>query len=91
MFLATRNPKNYGLPELEDWIEIGASPRATVNFPRASKVLAFFEGRNFVSMDDIKRLAIPILRHRLILSYEAQAENITIEKIINKILKNLEV
>ena len=62
------------LPELEDWIEIGASPRATVNFPKAARVLAFFEGRDFVSIDDIKRVAIPILRHRLILSYEAQAE-----------------
>lgn len=89
--LATRNPKNYGFPEMTDWIELGASPRATVNFPRAGKALAFFEGRKFVSIDDIKRLALPILRHRLILSYEAQAENITTEHIINKILKYLEV
>ena len=87
--LATRNPENYGLPELEDLIEIGASPRATVNFPKAIKTLAFFEGRNFVSMDDVRKLALPILRHRLILSYEAQAENITPDQIINKILKDL--
>ena len=91
IILATRNPKHYGFPELEDWIEIGASPRATVNFPKATQTLAFFEGRNFVSMDDVKRLALPILRHRLILSYEAQAENITEEQIINKVLKDLEV
>ena len=58
---------------------------------KAAKTLAFFEGRNFVSMDDIKRVALPILRHRLILSYEAQAENITEEKIIMSILKELEV
>lgn len=89
--LATRNPKHYGFPELEDWIEIGASPRATVNFPKAAQALAFFEGRNFVSIDDIKRLAVPILRHRLILSYEALAENVTEEQVINKILKDLEV
>lgn len=89
--LATRNPKNYGFPELTDWIELGASPRATVNFPKAGKALAFFENRKFVSIDDIKRLALPILRHRLILSYEAQAESITEEQIINKILKYLEV
>lgn len=89
--LATRNPKHYGFPEIEDWIEIGASPRATVNFPKAAQALAFFEGRNFVSIDDVKRLALPILRHRLILSYEAQAENITEEQIINKISKDLEV
>ena len=91
LVLATRNPKQYGFPEIEDWLEIGASPRATVNFPKAIQALAFFEGRNFVSLDDVKRLALPILRHRLILSYEAQAENITEEQIINKILKDLEV
>jgi len=89
--LATRQPKNYGFPELEAWIEIGASPRATVNFPKAAQALAFIEGRNFVTIDDIKRLATPILRHRLILSYEALAENVTEEQVIKQILKNLEV
>ena len=53
--------------------------------------MAFFEGRDFVSIDDVKRVAIPILRHRLILSYEAQAEELSVEKIISKIVKNLEV
>ena len=91
LVLTTRNPKHHGFPEIEDWIEIGASPRATVNFPKAAQALAFFEGRNFVSIDDIKRLAFSILRHRLILSYEAQAENITEEQVISKILKDLEV
>ena len=91
LVLATRNPKNYALPELEDLIEVGASPRATVNFPKAAKAMAFFEGRDFVSIDDVKRVAIPILRHRLILSYEAQAEELSVEKIISKIVKNLEV
>lgn len=89
--LATRHPKNYALPELEDLIEVGASPRATVNLPRAAQALAFFEGRNFVSIDDVKRVAVPILRHRLILSYEAQAEEVTAEKVINKILKDIGV
>ena len=91
LVLASRKPKNYGFPELEDWIEIGASPRATVNFPKAIQSLAFFEGRDYVSIDDVKRMALPILRHRLILSYEAQAENITEEQVIHKILKDLEV
>ncbi len=90
LVLATRSPKHYGLPELEDWIEVGASPRATVNFPKAARAMAFFEGRNFVSIDDVKRLAFPILRHRLIMSYEAQAENITEERVISAILKGLE-
>ncbi|MDE0091797.1 MAG: MoxR family ATPase [Oligoflexia bacterium] len=91
LVLASRKPKNYGFPELEGWIEIGASPRATVNFPKAIQALAFFEGRDFVSIDDVKRMALPILRHRLILSYEAQAEGITEEQVIRKILKDLEV
>ena len=91
LVLATRKPKHYGFPELEDWIEIGASPRATVNFPKAVRSLAFFEGRDFVSIDDVKRMAFPILRHRLILSYEAQAEGITAEKVIHKVLKDLGV
>ena len=91
LVLATRKPKNYALPELEDLIEVGASPRATVYFPKAARAMAFFEGRDFVSIDDVKRVAIPILRHRLILSYEAQAEELSSEKIISKIVKNLEV
>ena len=91
LVLASRQPKNYGFPELEDWIEIGASPRATVNFPKAIQALAFFERRDFVSIDDVKRMALPVLRHRVILSYEAQAEGITEDKVIHKILKDLEV
>lgn len=91
LVLATRQAKHYGFPELDDWIDIGASPRATVNLPKAVQALAFFENRNFVSLDDVKRLALPILRHRIILSYEAQAENITEKQVIDKILKELEV
>ena len=91
LVLTTRKPKNYGFPELDSLIEIGASPRATVGFPKAVKALAYIEGRDFVSLDDIKRLAFLILRHRLILSYEAQAEEITEDQIIHKITKDLEV
>lgn len=88
---ATRSPKEYGFPELEDLIEIGASPRATVNFPPACRVQALFNGRNYVSASDIKAVALPILRHRLILSYEAQAENITSDEIILKLLKGISI
>ena len=91
LVLATRNPKSYGFPELNALIEIGASPRATVGFPKAAKALAYLEGRDFVSLDDIKRLAFLILRHRLILSYEAQAEEITEDKIIHQLITGLEV
>lgn len=91
LVLATRKPKNYGFPELSSLIEIGASPRATVGFPKSAKALAYLEGRDFVSLDDIKRLSFLILRHRLILSYEAQAEEVTEDQIIHKIIKDLEV
>ena len=91
LVLATRAPRDYGLPELESSIELGASPRATVSFPKAGQALALLEGKDFVSMDNIKKLALPILRHRLILSYEAQAENITEDQVIRKILKELEL
>ena len=86
---ATRDPVACGLPEVKEWIETGASPRATVNFPKAARALAFLEGRDFVSLDDIKRLAPCLLRHRLILSYEAEAENISADQIIGNILKEL--
>lgn len=89
--LATRKPKEYGLPELEDLIEIGASPRATVFFPMACKAAAFFQNRNYVSASDVKSVALPLLRHRLILSYEAQAENITTDHVIQEVIKNVEV
>ena len=91
LVLATRQPKAYGLPEMEHWIEVGASVRATVNFPKAARVRAFLQGRNYVSAEDIKAVAPPLLRHRLILSYEAQAENITADEIINNLLKQIEI
>ncbi len=91
LVLATRKPKEYGLPELEDLIEVGASPRATVYFPKASRARAFFQGRNYVSADDVKSVALPLLRHRLILSYEAQAESVTPDDVIKDLIKNIEV
>ena len=91
LVMATRKPKEYGLPELEDLIEVGVSPRATVNFAPASRVQAFFRGRDYVSADDVKTVAYPLLRHRLVLSYEAQAENITEDKVIRTLLQGIEV
>ena len=86
---ATRRPKEHGFPELESLIEIGASPRATAGFPPALRALAFFAGRNYVSASDLKTAALPVLRHRLILSYEAQAENKTPDAIIRTLLKGI--
>lgn len=88
---ATRNPKEYGLPEMKSWIEAGASTRATVNFPKAARARAFLNGRDYVSAEDVKAVAIPLLRHRLVLSYEAQAENVDADEIINALLKQIEI
>ena len=91
LVVATRDPKKYGLLELTKWISIGASPRATVNFPKACRARAFLHGRNYVTSEDVRSVALPILRHRLILTYEAQAENISPDQVIEIILKRVQV
>ena len=87
--MASRNPTEYGLLELKEWIQIGASPRATVNFPAACRARAFIRGKKFVTAEDVKAVAYPLLRHRIILSYEAQAENLQPDHIIETILKRI--
>lgn len=91
LVLATREPKKYGLLDVDQWIRIGASPRATVNFPKACRARAFIKGRDHVSLEDVRAMAYPILRHRLILNYEAEAENISPDQIIEIILKQVQV
>lgn len=91
LVMATRHPKDYGLVDLAPLISLGASPRATVYFPRAAKAHAFLKGRGYVTMNDIHSVAHPILRHRLILSYEAQAENITPDEVIDQIIKRIKI
>ena len=83
---ATRNPKAYGLEELEAYIEFGASPRASIDMYKASRAIAYLKGQDYVSPIEIAYIAKEILRHRIILSYEAQAEEITQDYIIEKIL-----
>ena len=91
LVMATRKPKEYGMMDLEHFISFGASPRATVNFPKSAKAYAFLKGRDYVAMDDIKAVAYPLLRHRLILSYEAQAEELTADQVIDQILKRVKM
>ena len=91
LVMATRKPKDYGLIDLKPLIAFGASPRATVNFPKAARALAFMKDRKYVTSDDIKAIAYPILRHRLILSYEAQADNVTADEIIDQIIRRVKV
>ena len=83
---ATRDPKSYGLEELESYIEFGASPRASIDMYKASRAMAYLKGQDFVSPMEIAYIAKEILRHRIILSYEAQAEEVTTDEIIEKIL-----
>jgi MoxR-like ATPase len=87
---ATRNPHEHGL-ELEDYIEYGASPRASIYLVATAKAHAFLRGRGFVTPDDVKTMAMDVLRHRIILTYEAEAEEITSEKVVNRILSTIYV
>ena len=87
---ATRNPKKYN-EELSTWIEFGASPRASIAIDRACRTLAWMQGKDFVSPDNIRAVTHDCLRHRLILSYEADAEAITPDMVINEILKQVAV
>lgn len=86
LIMATRDPLAYGLP-LDEMIQFGASPRATISLTLAAKANAFLAGRDFVTPDDIKDIAMDILRHRLLLTYEAEAEEKTSEDLISEILR----
>ena len=86
LIFATREPKKYGLNDIEEYIEFGASPRASIDMYKASRAVAYIKGQDFVSPIEIAYIAKEILRHRIILSYEAQAEGITQDMIIEKVL-----
>ena len=86
---ATRDPKAAGIPELEGMIEIGASPRASINLMKSAKAHAFFQGRSYATPHDVKSLAYDVLRHRIILTYEAEAEGKTPEDLIRKVLDSV--
>ncbi len=88
---ATRKPEDYRLSDLKELISWGASPRATIAMATASKAYAFISGRSFVTPDDVKAIAYDVLRHRIIVTYEAEAEETTSEDIIKKILANVDV
>ena len=91
MVMATREPAKYGLSSLEQLIRVGGSPRATINLIRASKAHAFLRGRGYVTAEDVKAIAYNVLRHRLILTFEAEAEEIKAENVVKEILNQVEV
>lgn len=88
---ATREPAKYSLKNLENMIQFGASPRATIALALASKARAFLEGRGYVVPQDVKDVALDVLRHRIIVSYEAEAENISSENIVESVLGKVAV
>src|SRR3984893_6010444 len=88
--LATRDPKPYGI-DLNGWVQYGASPRGTISLTLAARAHAFLQGRGYVTPQDVKDLAYDVLRHRIAVSYEAEAENITSENIVAGILEGLPV
>ena len=88
---ATRVPKNFGLGELTGLIQYGASPRATLYLAVAAKAYAFIRGRGYVTPQDIKSIGADVLRHRIIVSYEAEAEEKTSEDVIKRIFDEIEV
>lgn len=91
IIFATREPAKYGLKNLENMIQFGASPRATIALALAAKARAFLEGRGYVVPQDIKDIAPDVLRHRIIVSYEAEAENISSENIVESVLGKVAV
>lgn len=88
---ATRNPKEFGLDELSNLISYGGSPRATINLALGAKAMAFIKRRGYVIPEDVRSICLDVLRHRVAVTYEAEAEEITSEKIIQKILNTIEV
>ncbi len=91
LVLATRDPAEHGLHDMVDLIEYGASPRASIYLTVTSKALAFLRGRGYVTPDDVRSIAMDVLRHRIIVSYEAEAEDVTSEDIVEKLLNTIEV
>jgi MoxR-like ATPase len=89
LVFATRYPEKYGLKDLQSLITYGASPRATIFLANASKSYAFLHSRGFVIPEDVRAVGKSILRHRIILSYEAEAEEITTEDIIQRIYESV--
>jgi len=91
LVVATRDPRSAGLGELNDLISFGASPRATLFLARAAKALALVRGRGYVIPEDVKEIAPDVLRHRIIPTYEAEAEEITPDELIGRLLERIEV
>ena len=90
LVLATRQPGAYG-DELKQWLHYGASPRASIALDRCTRARAWLNGRDYVSPEDVQAMAHDVLRHRIILSYEAEAEGITSDRFIDELISRIAV
>ncbi len=90
LVMATRKPERYE-SELKNWIEVGSSPRASIALDKCSRTCAWLQGKDFVDPDDVRSIVHDVLRHRLILSYEAVAEGVTTDQVIDEIVKQVAV
>jgi len=88
---ATRKPREYQLNEQAQYVQFGASPRASINLNLASKALAYMDGRDYVLPEDIKDVAIDVMNHRIIMNYEAEADNVKTSDIIKAILNKVPI
>ena len=91
LICCTREPENYGLEEIKDYIQFGASPRATIDMFKAVKAMAFLRGNSYVSPVDIALIIKDVLRHRIILTYEAEAMDVKVDDLIEKILEKIDI
>lgn len=91
LVMATRDPQGYGLADIRPLIHFGASPRGSINLVLASKAFAFLKRRGYVIPEDVRSVAMDVLRHRIILTYEAEAEELTTEDILTQIINKIEV
>ena len=91
LIFATRNPIKYDLKDMDGIIDFGASPRATINIVRAAKARAFTKSRGYITPEDVRYIGADVLRHRVILTYEAEAEELNTEEVINRLFEKIEV
>ena len=91
LILATRDPGAYGMDDLKELISFGASPRATIYLAKTARAHAFLQRRGFVTPDDVRAMGMDVLRHRVLVTYEAEAEEVTSEDVVRRILDHVEV
>jgi MoxR-like ATPase len=91
LVFATRKPDDFGLDDLSQLIEYGASPRATINLILASKARAYLEHRGYITPEDVRYVGKDVLRHRVILTYEAEAEEMTSEDVVQRLFDSIEI